>query len=157
MRLHRLVLLALAAPILGVAAVLWFLLPGSVAGLAYSPAQFDREAVLRPLYWSEHDVTLRGYARQPACSRSPCPVSVVLGDDPAEAKDKSEAANPTQDVVLLPQRESGWHSLLRHAVPQLMAAPVGPAASSGRRITVTGRLVAGYSPGQVPVIQPNPL
>ena len=157
MRVHRLVLLALAAPILAVGVVLWFLLPGSVAGLTYAPGQFDREVVLRPLYWTSHDVTLRGYVRAALCPGEPCPPrAVTLGNNPIASGSPTVAADPTQDVFLLPQRESGWHSLLRNALPQYVSSPVSP-RDAGRTVTITGRLVAGYSPGQVPIVQPNAL
>ena len=156
MRAHHIVLIALAAPILGVAVVLWFLLPGSVAGLTYSPSQFSQDATLRPTYWTGHDVTLRGYIQPMACLKKPCPDYVILGDKPRGQSLRAGTADPAQNVILLAQGESGLHSFLRRLVPMLVKSPIGSADSSSS-VTVTGRLVAGYAAGRVPVIRPNPL
>lgn len=157
MRLHHTVLLALAAPIFAVGVVLWFLLPGSVAGLTYTPTQFDQDATLRPVYWTGHDVTLRGYLHQRStCSGSSCLLALIMSDAPETSSRHPGQADPSHDVEMLPQRESGFHSVMRRLLPQIVSSPIG-ARDVGKRVTVTGRLVAGYAPGQVPVIRPNSL
>jgi hypothetical protein len=156
MKAHHVVLFALAAPIIGVGIVVWFLLPGSVSGLTYAPSQFDQDAILRPTYWPGLEVTLHGYVRMMPCSRQPCSTDLILSDTLNRPGRSLGAPDPARDVVLLPQRESGWHAFLRRVVPQLVSSPLGP-ADQGRSVTVTGRLVSGYSPGRVPVIQPDSL
>lgn len=156
MRVHHIVLLALAAPIIGVGVVVWFLLPGSVAGLTFTPSQFDQDATLRPTYWFAHDVTLRGFVRALPCSGRVCSRELVLSDSPDDATEQGIPPDPLRDVVLLPQGESGWHSFLRGMLPHLVSRPIGT-ADEGQRVTVTGRLLSGFSPGIVPRVRPNSL
>ncbi len=156
MRSHHVVLLALAAPILGVGIVLWFLLPGSVSGLTYTPAQFDKDAILRPAYWTQHDVTISGFVRKAPCTRKSCTVELILGNTPARSGNGADVPDPGKDVLLEPQGESGWHHFLRKLVPGLVSSPVGP-GDFGHHVTVTGRLASGYLPGRVPIILPNAL
>jgi hypothetical protein len=148
-------LFLLAAPIIGVGMVLWFMLPGSVAGLTYTPVEFNHEATLRPQYWSGHDATIRGYLRTVPCKRHGCPL-MVLSDSAAAGHAAAAMPDPTRDLILLPQGESGWHSMLRGLLPRFLASPLN-ARTGPRKITVTARLVPGLLPGQVPTMRPNVL
>jgi hypothetical protein len=152
MRYYRLVLLLLAAPLIGVSVVLWFFLPGSVAGITYTPSQFNRQAQLQPLYWPAHSVTITGYIRSVPCRHGAC-TTMVLSDTPLGSWASDTPPDPTRDIILLPQRESKWHSVLRHILPQVVAAPL-TATGGSRRVTITGSLRAGFSPGEVPALQP---
>jgi hypothetical protein len=155
MRFHRLVLLALAAPIVAVAMVLWFFLPGSIGGMSYTPSQFDHQALLRPLYWTAHDVTIRGYLISVPCQSHRC-LRMALVDNPATSGVTRTRLEPLSDVLLATQRESGWHALLRHIIPQFVSAPIVP-RDFNRQVTISGKLLPSYAPGQVPEVQPNSL
>jgi hypothetical protein len=154
-RIHHVVLFMLAAPIIGVGLVLWFLLPGSVAGYTYTPSQFNSEATLRPAYWSTHDATVSGYLRDVPCAQAGCPI-MVLSDAPRTGRAARAMPDPAHDVELLVQSESGWHGFLRRLLPRFLTKPLTPGADAGK-ITVTARLVPGLRPGQVPVMRPATL
>jgi hypothetical protein len=155
MRFHRLVFLALAAPIVAVALVLWFFLPGSIGGMTYTPSQFDHQAFLRPLYWTAHDVTIRGYLVSVPCQNHRC-LRLVLADNRPPSAVRHVRLDPLNDVLLGTQSESGWHAMLRHIFPQFVSAPI-VLHDINRQLTVTGRLLSNYAPGQVPEVQPNSL
>jgi len=156
MHLHRLVLFALAAPILAVGVVLWLFLPGSIGGITYTPSEFNRQAQLEAWYWTDHDVTVRGYARvvpcHEACSRS----SELVLSDARPSPSGSATPDPARDIIVLPQTESWWHAALRKVLPQIVGAPL-ETADAGRVVTVSGRLRLGFTPGEIPIMQPSSL
>lgn len=153
--MHRLVLLALLTPILAVGVVLWFLLPGSVAGMSYSPSQFNREAHLQPTYWSSHRATLIGYL-YPGCPTGECR-SWLLLDAPRPAGGHRGAERPEQGVLIAMQGESGWHHLFRQLAPGLLARPFPGGTRTGQRVSITGTLQGGYTGSGLPVLVPADL
>jgi hypothetical protein len=155
MRVHHVVLLMLVAPVLAVGVVIWFLLPGSIAGYTYSPSQFNKQVQLRPTYWTGHDVTIRGYLISYDCRPGGC-LKLVVRDNPPPYKNGGAQVDPLNDVVFLPQHESRWHTMLRDLLPHLLAAPIVQ-GNNKSKVTITGRLTPDYSPGQVPTIRPNDL
>jgi hypothetical protein len=155
MRFHHVVLLFLLAPIVGIGIVLWFFLPGSVSGFTYMPSEYNHQAQLRPVYWTGHDATVRGYVHPYKCRLDGCFV-IVLGDTPVPYQDEGTAPNALRDVVLLPQHESGWHAALRRLFPHLLSAPILQ-GTGNRQLTVTGRLTPSFKPGEVPYFRPNDL
>jgi hypothetical protein len=152
---HRIVLLALAAPIVAVGAVLWFLLPGSIAGITYTPRQFNREAHLQPTYWSHHRATIRGYVYR-GCTQPICPEWLLL-DQPLPKGRAVTRAEALLGVRVLPQDESGWHTSLRKIAPGLLTAPFPNGIVPGQRLTITGTLQSGYTGTGMPVIVPDGL
>jgi hypothetical protein len=151
---HRIVLLALIAPILAVGVVLWFLLPGSIAGLTYTPSQYNREAHLQPVYWSQHRATVRGYLWG-RCIMASGPMCFLI-DSPRQG---SGTVPPQilQGIRVLPQAESGWHAVLRRLAPGLLTAPFPTGAKPGQRVTITGTLQSGYTGTGTPVLVPAAL
>lgn len=149
---HRLVLLALVLPMVAIGVVIWLLLPGSAGGMAMTPSQFAREAVLQPGYWQAHDATVRGYLASAPCPGPLCG-RMLLSDTPAKG---SEAA---WQVVVLPQREPGWHGMLRRFLPGLSSPLRASSVPAGGRenVTFAGRLVPSGRAGQGPEMQPEPL
>ncbi|MDB5076182.1 MAG: hypothetical protein JWO42_2361 [Chloroflexi bacterium] len=155
MRVHHVVLLMLFLPILGVGILIWFLLPGSIAGYTYTPSQFNKQVQLRPTYWTSHDVTIRGYVRSYDCSPGGC-VKLVMADAPQPVTNKGTAVDTLNEVVLLPQHEASWYAFLHAALPRFLAAPLVK-GNNTKKVTITGRLTSDFSPGQAPTIRPNDL
>jgi hypothetical protein len=145
------------APIVAISVVLWFLLPGSVAGLTYTPNQYFREAHLQPEYWSTHRATVRGYVYlSPSCGVDTCP-SWILLDEPLPRDKRIAAQRLTSGVIVLAQHESKWHRVLRDCTPGLLAKPFPADIQPGRRVSVTGRLRTGYTGIGTPVLLPDDL
>jgi hypothetical protein len=154
-RIHHVVLFMLAAPIIGVGLVLWFLLPGSVSGFTYTPTEFNHEATLRPVYWAGHDATIRGYLRTVSCAYANCPI-MVLSDAASTGPAARAMPDPSRDIVLLSQPESGWHAFLHRLLPHFLSTPLSASSSPGK-ITVTARLLSGLRAGQAPTMRPTGL
>ena len=146
MTIHRLVLLLLLLPIVCIGAVFWFLLPGSVGGIAYSPGEISRRAQLTSDYWQGRQVTIAGYVLT-RCTAGDCAGGVAVGD---------RAGTERAAVRILPQPESGWHRLLRNALPGL-AAPFPEGAVAGSRVTITGTIRRLPNGRQSLVLAPNSL
>ncbi|MGH2347154.1 MAG: hypothetical protein ACRDG4_18150 [Chloroflexota bacterium] len=153
LRRHRLVLLVLAAPFVGIGIVFWLLLPGGVAAPAYSTLAFRHNAVLRPDYWPTKTVTIRGYLSPVRCTTSTCERMVLTGV-PEGARVLEPDALPADAVLIAAQPESGWHRALRRLLPSAMAPPLISASHPGRWTSLTGALRAGYSGTGPPIFVP---
>ncbi len=155
-RRQRLVLLALAAPLVAIGITLWFFLPGSVAGLSYTPGQFSREARLRPLYWSGHAVTLRGDLTSLQCGAGHRPI-LILSDARLAARVAATCEIPDGSIRILPQHESSLHAALRHVLPGMVSAPLTASSGHGQMIRIAGTLQAGYNGFAAPTVRPADL
>jgi hypothetical protein len=150
---HRLVLLALAIPFIGIGVVLWLLLPGGAAAPAYSTTVFRHNAVLKPDYWPSRNVTVRGYLEPVRCVIAGCePMALV--SVPIRTMSLSGNALPQDAVLVAPQTESGWHGALRRLVPSLLKAPMTKVNRPGVWTSVTGTLRPGYSGVGAPILVP---
>ena len=152
----RLVLLGLLAPIIGLGLILWFFLPGGVAGVTYTPSAYTQQVQLKPLAWQQRTVTVRGYLGWScATPATTCPRTLWLNDTPLPP-----GARPTRipaGVVLVwPQAESGWHAALRSILPGLtMPFPNGD--TWGQRVSITGSLASAPGPSMPVALQPHTL
>jgi hypothetical protein len=155
-RRQRLVLLALAAPLVAIGITLWFFLPGSVAGLSYTPGEFSREARLRPLYWSGHTATLRGALTSLQCAGGRGPI-LILSDTRLTSGMAATCEIPDGSIIILPQHESSLHAALRHALPGLFAAPLTSSSGHGQMIRFAGTLQPRYNSFDAPVVRPADL
>lgn len=152
----RLVLLGLLAPIIGLGAILWFFLPGSVAGVTYVPSAFAQQVQLKASAWQNRTVTVRGYlvwtCATPATS---CPHGLWLSDRPLPRPARPRDI-PAGSVLVRPQDESGWHTALRHVLPGL-TVPFPAGDWWDRHISITGSLVGTHGPSDPVALQPHTL
>jgi hypothetical protein len=153
----RLVLLGLLAPVIGLGAVLWFFLPGGVAGLTYTPSAYTRQVQLRPLAWQNRTVTVRGYLAWtcPTSAAATCARALWLSDTPL-ARPLSPRAIPSGSVRVRPQAEASWHAALRHIFPGF-TTPFPTGDAWGRRINVTGSLAGIPGPASPVTLEPRSL
>lgn len=138
---HRLVLLALLVPLIGLGMVFWLLLPGGVAGLAYSPSQFNQVAQVQTQDWRSREISIRGYATRlcvPASTLADCGQWVLL-DHRSRSPVTAHQAVALGALLILPQQESGIHALLRRFIPGL-ARPFPANVAAGMLVTITGSL-----------------
>ncbi len=150
---HRLVLLALAIPFIGIGIVLWLLLPGGSAAPAFSTLAFRHNAALKPEYWPTRSVTVRGYLSPVHCDGPGCEPMALTGES-AGAKTWDGHMLPLDAVLVAPQQESGWHHALRRLVPSLMKSPMTAADPQARWTSVTGTLRPGYDGVGPPILVP---
>jgi hypothetical protein len=143
-RRHRLVLLALALPFIGIGIVLWLLLPGGAAAPAYSAIEYRHNAVLRPGYWTTKAVTVRGYLSPVRCVSTPCE-RMVFTDVAEGIRVFTSDALPPDAVLVAAQPESSWHRALRRLLPSALAPPLTSVDHPGRWTSLTGTLRVGYS------------
>jgi hypothetical protein len=150
---HRLVLLALAIPFIGIGIVLWLLLPGGSAAPAYSTITFRHNAALQPNYWPTKTVTVRGYLSPVRCTEPDCEPMVLTGISAGTATLDGNALPPNA-VLVAPQQESGWHGALRRLVPSFLKSPLTAVGRPGQWTSVTGTLRPGYDGVGAPILVP---
>jgi hypothetical protein len=150
--LYRLVLFLLLLPLLLLGIVVWFLLPGSVGGLTYTPTVYVYQAALQPAYWQSHSATVRGYSTPIGCQMSlPCP-GFYLVATPQFGGHQAGAR-----LWVAPQPESGWHAFLRKLLPGQITRPLPQGLQAGEQVRVSGRLLQIADHGSVLVLAPNSL
>ena len=156
--IHRLVLLGLSIPLVALGVVLWLLLPGGVAGTAYSPREYSQAVQVQPAEWSGRQVAVKGYITHMCVGtvqHENCSQWVLL-DQPKNDSITVSMAVALGALQIEPQSESAVHAFLRHILTGL-GRPFPEGLSIGNETTVTGTIKDALTSTGVPIFAPKGL
>ena len=151
-------LLGLFIPFISLGIVLWFFLPGGGAGITYSPSQYAHAVQFRADEWTHRVVSVQGIVvATPPCRAQQCDLGTapfLLVDQQPGTSPALQSALPANAIFILPQHESGWHSVLRRLFARGMASPLPIGMHGGEHLTITGTLAGKPVFGLPPYFQP---